>query len=99
MPAIGVLTSILSVTDEKETIEICCKKLTALLNHNFPRVRRTTADQLLEAFLICDNTVEEHFPNFDNDKLTEILEETEWEAMNKAPELKRAKLSISEMWQ
>ena len=75
-------------TVEPELLKVAVSKLSLLLCHNFPRIRQHTAIAFSEVLLLCDDTLEEIFDKFDGEKLQEVLDDTEWDAVGKSKEIK-----------
>ena len=99
MPATLCITALMANTEDKELLEIAVKKLSLLLCHNFPRIRQHTATAFSEVLLLCEDALEECFDNFDGDSLQEILDDTEWDAVGQAKEIKGKKEQILNMFQ
>ena len=85
-------------TEEPELLKVAVSKLSLLLCHNFPRIRQHTATAFSEVLLLCDDTLEEIFDKFDGEKLQEVLDDTEWDAVGKSKEIKGCKEEIQDMF-
>lgn len=99
LPAINCLDAILINLEEEnlELIKMVLKKFSFLLIHSLPRIRNYTSEKLKESLLILEDLLEEHFENFEMEKMEEILKETDWLAIGQADHIKQQRKVIVDM--